>query len=68
MSLVTVYTIPQQGIFNLTTAYYLIPAVVYVAYRSKEPDENTSNEVWKILQENGINVTQLEAFPTDHCN
>ena len=45
----------------------MITAVVYVGYRSKQPDTITLNEVTKILQENDINVTPLEAFPTDQC-
>jgi len=49
-------------------ADYMIAAVIYVGYRSKQPDKNTLNEVSKILQENDINVSQLEAFPTDNCN
>ena len=65
---VTVQTILQQEILNLTTADYLIAAVVSAGYRSKSPDENTLNEVSNIMQEHNINVVQLEAFPTVDCN
>jgi len=46
----------------------MIAAVVYAAYRSKQPDKITLNEVSKVFQDNDINVTQLEAFSTDQCN
>jgi len=67
LSLVTVYTIPQQGIFNLTTADFLITANIYVGYRSKHPDKQTLKDVVKDLQENDINVVQLVASWTKHC-
>ena len=67
LSLVTVQTIPQQGIFNLTNADYLIAANVYVGFRSKHPDNETVNDVFNDLQENDINVIELDAYGTDHC-
>jgi hypothetical protein len=66
---VTVQSITNQGIFNLTTDDYLIPAYVYVGYRSKQPDKETLHDASKKLKENNIDVSQLVEYEywTDHC-
>jgi len=67
LSLVTVYSITNQGIFKLTTDVYLIAAYVYVGYRSKHPDKETMQDALKDLQENNIDVSQLVEYIKDHC-
>ena len=64
MLLVTVQTISQQGIFNLTKAEYLIAAEDYVGYGSIYPDKETINDVLKDLQENDVNVIQVVDYWT----
>jgi beta-lactamase superfamily II metal-dependent hydrolase len=67
LSLVTVMSVPHQGILNQTTSDFLLPAYIYVGYRSQHPDQQTVEEVVKKLQENNIDVSVLVAFPIDHC-
>jgi len=52
---------------SLTTADYLLAAMVYVTYRSRHPDKETREKVMKKLKENNIDVSQLVEFKTDHC-
>jgi hypothetical protein len=40
---------------------------VYVAYRSKHPEEATVMGVLKELEDNNIDVSQLAISRTDHC-
>jgi len=40
---------------------------VYVAFRSKHPDEATIKDVLKELQDNNIDVSKLAISRTDHC-
>jgi beta-lactamase superfamily II metal-dependent hydrolase len=67
MSLVTVMSVPHQGILNHTTSDFLLPAYTYVGYRSQHPEEETVEEVKKKVQENNIDGSQLVEFPVDHC-
>jgi hypothetical protein len=45
----------------------MFAAAVYVAYRSKQPDEETVKNVKNVLQNNSIDISQLLVFSTDHC-
>jgi hypothetical protein len=45
----------------------LLAAFVYVAFRSKNPDEATVKEVQKILKDNNIDIKQLVEITTNHC-
>jgi len=40
---------------------------IYVAYRSKQPDEGTVNDVRRHLQDNNIDVNQMVEFGGNHC-
>jgi hypothetical protein len=45
----------------------LLSVRVYVAFRSKHPDEATMKEVLKELHDNNIDVSQFAMSGTDHC-
>jgi len=50
-----------------TTADYLFAVIVYVAFRSIEPDVDTMTQVLVQLQENNIDIAQLQEVTTGHC-
>jgi len=52
---------------NLTTNDNLIAVYVYVAYREQFPDEQTVNEVDKVLKENNIEYSGLTELPMTNC-
>ena len=56
-----------RGILSHKTAHNLLAVSVYVAFRSKEADEDRENDVLKDLQDNNIDVSQLVEWPADHC-
>jgi len=45
----------------------MLAVTVYVAYRSQHPDQETVNEVNRVLQDNNVDVTQLVNWSADHC-
>ena len=48
-----------RGILSHKTAHNLLAVSVYVAFRSKEADEDRENDVLKDLQDINIDVSQL---------
>ena len=45
----------------------MLAAPLYVGYRTYLPDEGTVDTVKQKLQENNIDISQLVAWPVDHC-
>ena len=52
---------------SLTTFDNVFAVFIYVAFRSKHPEEATVKKVLKELQDNNIDVSQLAMLRTDHC-
>jgi hypothetical protein len=46
---------------------FLLIVYIYVAFRYKQPDEETWKEVMEKLQNNKIDVTQLVEWKADNC-
>jgi hypothetical protein len=51
----------------LITADYLVAVVVYVLYRSPQPDEESVKRVQKELKKNNIGECQFVEFKDKHC-
>jgi hypothetical protein len=60
-------TLDVRIIFNLKNAHFLGPAVLYVFYRTPNPDAATVQKVQQILQQIGIDYNQLQRNTADHC-
>jgi len=41
--------------------------ILYVAYRSPRPDQETVNEVHRVLQDKNVDVSQLVDWEANHC-
>jgi len=52
---------------NLKTPDNLLSGKVYVAFRSRHPDDVTVKEMEKELQNNNIDISQLVKWKADHC-
>ena len=67
MLLITDFVITHLGNLNLTTDDNLIAVVVYVAYRTPFPDQDTVDIVKEKLKENDMEYSDLAGFPAKNC-
>ena len=51
----------------LTDFCYLLPVLIYVAFRSAHPDDATMKDVKKALRDDNINFSQLKYWNASRC-